>query len=137
MALQAEFDNAQQPLSQARIEAAFKRFEEAIYPNDAKLFRSLKLEDVWNAARAIESNQSARRSLRNTRRLQPLFEALKLLGNALEPLCQGVPYLCYIWVCTVPPCQIVKKSDEKSWLQAPIKLALVVCSLDVCPWEIY
>jgi hypothetical protein len=103
MALQDESDNAQQVLSQAKIQAAFKRFEEAIYPNDVKLFRSLELEDVWNAARAIESNQSARRSLRNTRRIQPLFEALKLLGNALEPLCQGVPYLCYIWVCVSMP----------------------------------
>jgi hypothetical protein len=99
MALQTEPDNTHKALSQARIEEAFKRFEEAIYPNDAKLFRNLKLEDVWNAARAIESNQSARRSLRNTRRIQPLFEALKTLGNVLEPLCQGVPYLSYIWVC--------------------------------------
>jgi hypothetical protein len=106
MALEAEVDAVHQQLSQAKIEAAFKRFEEAIYPNDAKLFRSLKLEDVWNAARAIESNQSSRRSLRNTRRIQPLFEALKLLGNALDPLCQGVPYLCYIWVCTVTLCPI-------------------------------
>ena len=89
MASKAEFDDVQQPLSQAKIEAAFKRFEKAIYPDDARLFHSLKLEDVWNAARAIESNQSSRRSLRNARCIQPLFEALKLLGNALEPLCQG------------------------------------------------
>lgn len=101
MASQTE-DDALQALnpSQEKIEAAFKRFEEAIYPSDVKLFRDSTLEDVWKAARAIESNQSARRSLRNTRRIQPLFDALRLLGNALDPLCQGVPYLCYLWVCT-------------------------------------
>ncbi|GKT44855.1 uncharacterized protein ColSpa_05036 [Colletotrichum spaethianum] len=36
------------------IENAFNRFESAIYPVDAKLFRSLSLDDVWNAAKVVE-----------------------------------------------------------------------------------
>jgi hypothetical protein len=89
---------ADKSVGKERIEAAFKHFEASIYPSDVKDFRKLTLKEVWDAARAIESDQSMRKSLRNTRRVQPLFEGLKLLGNSLEPLCQGVPYLCYIWV---------------------------------------
>ena len=85
--------------SQSIITEAFEKFQAIIYPSDARLFSSLELKDVWEVARTVEMDQSARKSLRNTRRLEPLFNALKIFGNAIEPLCQGVPYLCYIWVC--------------------------------------
>lgn len=81
------------------IEEAFERFQAAIYPSDARLFNSIQLKDVWEAAKAVEMDQSTRKSLRNTRRLEPLLKALNIFGNVIEPLCQGVPYLCYIWVC--------------------------------------
>ncbi|KAF0325303.1 hypothetical protein GQ607_007337 [Colletotrichum asianum] len=81
-----------------KIQDAFKRFEGAIYPDDAKYFRDLSLEDVWKAARGVEREQSERRALRNTRRLEPFFEALKTLGVILGPLCQGVPFLCFAWI---------------------------------------
>lgn len=87
-----------QAQSRAKIEEAFKSLESEIYPTDARLFRSMVLGDVWNAAREIENEQSARKSLRNTRRIQPLLDALKIFGNAIDPLCQGTPYLCFIWV---------------------------------------
>ncbi|KAK1728198.1 uncharacterized protein BDZ83DRAFT_649043 [Colletotrichum acutatum] len=89
-----------------KIQDAFEQFEQALYPSDAKLFRGLSLEDVQNAARAVEREQSERRALRNTRRLEPFFEALKTLGVVLEPLCQGIPFLCFAW--------------------APIKLSIVM-----------
>jgi len=88
-----------EPTTQEKIEAAFEQFRASIYPCDDKTFRSTELKDVYNAVRAIERSQSERRCLRNTRRIQPLFDGLKLLGNLLEPLCQGVPFLCYIWAC--------------------------------------
>lgn len=98
MAYQGEQASIQQSLDREHIQAAFQRFEKTIYPSDAKLFRSLTLKDVWDAVQVIENEQTMRRSLRNTRRIQPLFEGLKTLGNLLDPLCQGVPFLCYIWV---------------------------------------
>ena len=103
MELGGESESAPQLQTRANIEEAFKKFEAAIYSNDARLFRRVTLNNVWDAARAIESDQSSRRSLRNTRRIQPLFEALKIFGSAIEPLCQGVPCLCYIWVSNHSP----------------------------------
>ena len=80
------------------IEQAFTKFEVLVGVNDARLFISTTLEDVREAARIIERDQSQRRCLRNMRRIEPLFEALQLLSGAIETLCQGTPYLCFIWV---------------------------------------
>lgn len=87
--------------NQAKIEEAFKRLEKAIYPSDARLFHSLTLRDVWDAARSVESEQAARKSLRNMRRIQPLLYTLGKFSGAAETLCQGTPYLCFIWVCNL------------------------------------
>ncbi|KAI8631011.1 hypothetical protein F5Y19DRAFT_483660 [Xylariaceae sp. FL1651] len=99
-----------------KIEESFRRFEAIIFPSDKKSFQSTELEDVWSAVRHIEREQSNRKSLRNTRRIEPLFQALKIFGNAIEPLCQGVPFLCYIW--------------------APIKLILVIFDSHLTAYEL-
>ncbi|KAJ8131632.1 hypothetical protein O1611_g1993 [Lasiodiplodia mahajangana] len=102
--------------SQGKIEEAFQRFEAILFPSDKRLFQSTELEDVWSAVRHIEHEQSNRKSLRNTRRVEPLFQALKIFGNAIGPLCQGVPFLCYIW--------------------APIKLMLVIFDSHLTAYEL-
>lgn len=88
--------------SLVNIQAAFERLEEAIHPSDVPLFRSTTLHDVMKVAKIIEHDQSRRRCLRNLRRLEPLFEALGQFSGALETLCQGTPYLCYVWVPNLP-----------------------------------
>lgn len=80
------------------IEEAFEKFESLIYSSDKRLFRSTTLQDVREAARIIDRDQAQRRCLRNLRRIQPLLQALGRFGGALDTLCQGTPYLCYIWV---------------------------------------
>ncbi|OAL28588.1 hypothetical protein AYO22_02782 [Fonsecaea multimorphosa] len=79
------------------VEEAFTKFEALVGANDARLFKATTLADVREAARIIERDQSQRRCLRNMRRIEPLFDALQLLGGAIETLCQGTPYLCFIW----------------------------------------
>jgi hypothetical protein len=80
------------------IKDAFEKLHCELFPTDAKYFHSLDLKDVWNAARSIESEQAARRSLQNTRRIMPLLEALNKFSGPLDTLCQGTPFLCYAWV---------------------------------------
>ncbi|OQU94466.1 NACHT domain-containing protein [Cladophialophora immunda] len=79
------------------VREAFTKFEALVGANDARLFRATTLADVREAARIIERDQSQRRCMRNMRRIEPLFDALHLLGGAIETLCQGTPYLCFIW----------------------------------------
>lgn len=81
------------------IENAFTKFKNLIHDSDALLFKSTTLADVREAARIIERDQAQRKCLRNLRRLEPLLQALGTFGGTIETLCQGTPYLCYIWVC--------------------------------------
>lgn len=81
----------------ATIRHAFEKLEGALHPGDARLFRSTTLEDVKSTAKIIERDQEQRRCLRNLRRIEPLFQALGKFGTAIDVLCQGTPYLCFIW----------------------------------------
>jgi hypothetical protein len=79
------------------IQNAFSRLQDALYPSDAALFRETTPEAVKDAIKIIERDQEGRRSLRGLRRIQPFFHGLSRLGGAIETLCQGTPYLCFIW----------------------------------------
>lgn len=79
------------------IRQAFESLHGALHPSDARLFKSTTLDDVRLAAEIIERDQSKRRCLRNLRRIEPLFQALDKFGVAIDVLCQGTPYLCFVW----------------------------------------
>ncbi len=83
--------------SSATIQDAFEKLEAAVHPSDLRLLKSTTLEAVMEAAKIIERDQSQRRTLRSLRRIEPLFQALRKFGGAIETLCQGTPYLCFIW----------------------------------------
>jgi tetratricopeptide (TPR) repeat protein len=85
-------------------ETAIKTLKDAINPADAVAFRSTSMEDVWKAAEEIQESQRKRKSLRNMRRIEPFLKALEKYSKCIEVLCNGTPYLPWIW--------------------APIKLAL-------------
>lgn len=80
------------------IEEAFNKFRARIHHSDARLFIETKFEDVEKAARVILEDQTSRRCSRNLRRIRPLFDVLYKLCGAIELLCHGVPYLCFVWV---------------------------------------
>ncbi|KAL5313042.1 hypothetical protein ACEPPN_019469 [Leptodophora sp. 'Broadleaf-Isolate-01'] len=90
------------------IREAFDDLSRAVSPEDSHDFSSVTLENVQNAALDIENQLGARSSLRNMRRLMPLFSGLQHYSAAIEVLCNGTPYLPWIW--------------------APIKLILNVAS---------
>ncbi|KAH7241487.1 hypothetical protein BKA59DRAFT_529143 [Fusarium tricinctum] len=60
-------------------------------------FANTTLEDVKKAARSIENQLAARQSLRNMRRLMPLFRGLEHYSKVVDILCNGTPYLPWIW----------------------------------------
>jgi hypothetical protein len=90
-------DSAPEGRATTAISEAFHRFESLIYPSDARAFRSTTLQQVKDAAKIIERDQAKRRCLRNLRRIKPFFEALARFGGSIETLCQGTPFLCFIW----------------------------------------
>lgn len=80
------------------IEAAFKRLEETVSHDDARDFHATELKDVRQAAIDIEKWQRERKSLRNMRRIEPLLTGIRQYAGPLETLCQGTPFLPWIWV---------------------------------------
>jgi hypothetical protein len=82
----------------ATIDAAFQKLKLSVTSNDALVFNSTKLEDVWKAAEEIERVQRQRRSLHNVKRIEPLLLAIDKYSKPIDILCQGTPYLPWIWV---------------------------------------
>ena len=78
--------------------AAFERLKEVISQEDARTFASTTMQDVWKAARDIEHQLEARRSLRGFRRLQTFLTGIEQYSKVMEILCNQTPYLPYIWV---------------------------------------
>lgn len=84
------------------IEHAFERFAATVTPLDRSQFQNTQLEDVKNAALQIEKDLAARRSLRNMRKLFPFLQGLEHYSKSIEVLCNGTPYLPWIWASHRP-----------------------------------
>ncbi|KAG7294425.1 hypothetical protein NEMBOFW57_004496 [Staphylotrichum longicolle] len=83
--------------SRRAIENAFKDLERTISPAESRDFASTTLEDVRRSAFELERQLAARKSLRNLRRLEPLFQGLHHYSKVIEVLCNGTPFLPWIW----------------------------------------
>lgn len=83
--------------SRRAIENAFKDLERTISPAESRDFAATTLEDARRAAFELERQLAARRSLRNLRRLEPLFQGLHHYSKVIEVLCNGTPFLPWIW----------------------------------------
>lgn len=81
--------------------AAFDKLKQSVSPADAIKFQSTTLEDVWKATREIERTQKQRKSLHNLARIKPLLNALEIYSKPVEVLCNGTPYLPWVWVCSL------------------------------------
>ncbi|KAJ2988131.1 hypothetical protein NUW58_g4137 [Xylaria curta] len=79
------------------MKSAFNDIEGTITPDDSSGFSTVTLEDVRKVALSIENQLAARQALRNMRRLMPLFQGMEHYSHAIEILCNGTPYLSWIW----------------------------------------
>lgn len=85
------------PIAYRTIREAFDDLERTISDQDKAGFASTTLENVVKAAHAIEDELAARQLLRNMRRLSPLFTGLEYYSKSIEVVCNGTPYLPWIW----------------------------------------
>jgi hypothetical protein len=85
-------------LARQTMTAAFEDLERTISPADAREMRSFTaLQHVRAAALDIEKQLAARQALRNMRRLMPLLSGLEHYAKAIDVLCNGTPFLSWIW----------------------------------------
>ena len=94
------------PQARLTLQDAFERFASTVSPVDKRLFNDTKLQDVRDEAIKIERQLRERRTQRNMARLEPFLRGLEHYAKVVEVLCNGTPFLSWIW--------------------APVKLALMV-----------
>ncbi|KAH7085093.1 hypothetical protein BKA63DRAFT_10537 [Paraphoma chrysanthemicola] len=87
------------PSAQARLtlEEAFERFASTVTEDDKRLFNDTTLKDVRDGAMQIERQLRARRMQRNMARLDPFLRGMEHYSKVVEVLCNGTPYLSWIW----------------------------------------
>ncbi|KAJ8128624.1 hypothetical protein O1611_g5011 [Lasiodiplodia mahajangana] len=88
---------ASSTLARRTMKSAFDDIKSTIAPDDSRNFDTTTLEDVKTAALDIENQMAARQELRNMRRLMPLFQGMEHYSHVIEILCNGTPYLSWIW----------------------------------------
>ncbi|KAI1084858.1 hypothetical protein F5B20DRAFT_223327 [Whalleya microplaca] len=84
-------------LARQTMKSAFEDLNRTITPADSRSFHSITLQDVRREAIQIEDELAARQCLRNMRRLTPLFTGLEHYAKVMDVLCNGTPYLPWIW----------------------------------------
>ena len=80
-------------------DAAFQRLQSSISKEDHRSFQSTTVKDVWEAAKSIENYLASIGKLRRFRRIESFLSGLEQYSKVIEVLCNGTPYLPYIWVC--------------------------------------
>jgi hypothetical protein len=90
------------PQARLVIQDAFDRFKDTLAIDDTRSFDSTTLQDVKDAARDIENDLGQWWSLCNMRKIQPFFAGLERYSDVVGTLCNGTPYLPYIWVRVHP-----------------------------------
>jgi hypothetical protein len=84
---------------QTVIAESFEKLKRSISEEDAHKFASTELKDVWTAVRDIDSKQRKRQSAQSLRRIEPLLRGIEKYTKVIEVLCNGTPYMPYVWVC--------------------------------------
>jgi hypothetical protein len=88
------------PQARLLFKDAFDKLEQTInanHPVDGRNFHDTTLQDVRTAAKQIEQDLGARQCLRNMRRIEPFLAGLERYSNVVDVLCNGTPYLPWIW----------------------------------------
>lgn len=96
MSVQASKPASSQALS--KIEDSFRRFRDTVSKDDARQFENTELKHVWDAAKEVEKQLAAKGDCRALRRIHPFLTGLGTYSEALGVLCNGTPYLPWIWV---------------------------------------
>jgi hypothetical protein len=85
------------PMARQTVRTAFEELSRTITPEDSRDFHKTTLQDVRQASLDIEVQLASRQCLRNMRRLMPLFKGLEHYEKVMGVLCNGTPYLPWVW----------------------------------------
>lgn len=90
-------------------ETAHRKLKDSVSSAHADAFQTTSFEEVWTAAEEIEKAHEARGNLRNMRRIAPFLKGLQNYSKVIEVLCNGTPYMPWIWVSLAIPSLILRR----------------------------
>ncbi|KAB2109040.1 hypothetical protein AG0111_0g2533 [Alternaria gaisen] len=88
------------PQARRTFQESFDSFERTVQRHsrtDDREFSSTTLRDVRDAAKEVERQLAARQCMRNMKRLEPFLNGLEAYSKVIEVLCNGTPFLSWIW----------------------------------------
>ncbi|KAF7670744.1 hypothetical protein GT037_011195, partial [Alternaria burnsii] len=91
------------PQARRTFQESFDSFEKTVQRysrTDDREFSNTTLRDVRNAAKEVERHLAARQCMRNMKRLEPFLNGLEAYSKVIEVLCNGTPFLSWIWLAT-------------------------------------
>jgi len=78
---------------------ALHRFQAGLTDEELSQFKFTTIDDVWDAARYLQREQSSRFSMRNMGRLAPFINGLSRYSSVIEVFVQAKPdIMAFIWV---------------------------------------
>ena len=86
------------PIPPTSFSTAFNHLSNSVTKDDARAFSTTTMQDVWTAVKDIEHHLESRRSLRGFNRIRPFLTGIEQYSKVIEVVCNGTPYLSYIWV---------------------------------------
>lgn len=89
------------PQARRTFQESFDSFEKTVQRysrTDDREFSNTTLRDVRDAAKEVERQLAARQCMRNMKRLEPFLNGLEAYSKVIEVLCNGTPFLSWIWV---------------------------------------
>ncbi|CAN9263627.1 unnamed protein product [Alternaria alternata] len=91
------------PQARRTFQESFDSFEKTVQRysrTDDREFSNTTLRDVRDAAKEVERQLAARQCMRNMKRLEPFLNGLEAYSKVIEVLCNGTPFLSWIWLAT-------------------------------------
>lgn len=74
-------------------------FRKRLSPQDTELFQLTTFDDLKSSIKRIETEQAARKGLRNLNKIKPFLNGLKQYAGVLEVFVQVKPeIIAFIWV---------------------------------------
>ena len=67
---------------------------------DTREFLTLSIRDIYEECLRIDDKLALNKRIRNMRRVRPFLEGIERYSKVIEPLCNGTPFLPWIWAPT-------------------------------------
>ena len=82
---------------------ALQRFQDGLTAEEIAEFRVATIDDVWDMAAKLQTEQSARHSMQNMARIEPFISGLTRYAGVIEVFVQAKPdIMAFIWVAEFP-----------------------------------